>query len=45
MREKMFAEAIAEAMMGEMSKDPNIFIAGEDVSVGRKLWNVSYSKE
>jgi pyruvate dehydrogenase E1 component beta subunit len=34
MREKMFAEAIAEAMMGEMSKDPNIFIAGEDVSWG-----------
>lgn len=34
MREVMFAEAIREAIAGEMERDPNVYVEGEDVSFG-----------
>lgn len=39
MREIYFVEAIREAILAEMEKDPNIFVEGEDVS-----WGGSYGE-
>lgn len=41
MHELTYSEAIREAMVEEMRRDPNVFLMGEDVGVFGGVWGVS----
>ena len=41
MREVSFSEAIREAMIEEMHRDPSVFLMGEDVGTFGGVWGVS----
>ena len=36
-RALMFSQAINEALQLEMRRDPNVYLAGEDIAPGRRL--------
>ena len=42
MRELSFSDAIREAMVEEMRRDPAVFLMGEDVGVFNGVWGVSH---
>ena len=42
MKELSFSEAIREAMVEEMRRDPHVFLMGEDVGVFGGVWGVSH---